>query len=91
MERHASIKQLGIDDGGKVTVLEAGTLDGKIIGGDAFVYHDGRLLAVAVDNEVRYKFGSAITNPLLIDQIRAALKRMNIIELMESQSKKSAQ
>ena len=89
-ERHASIKQLEIDDGGKVTVLEAGTLDSKIIGGDAFVYHDGRLLAVAVDSEVRYEFGSAITDPLLIDQIRAALERMNMIELMESPIKKLA-
>ena len=89
-ERHASIKQLEIDDGGKVTVLEAGTMDGKIIGGDAFVYHDGRLLAVAVDNDVRYDFGSAITDPLPIDQIRAALKRMNMIELMESHIKKPA-
>lgn len=89
--RGGSIQELEIDDGGKVAALQAGIPTGKIIGGDAFVYHDGRLLAVAVDNEVRYKFGSAITNPLLIDQIRAALKRMNIIELMESQSKKSAQ
>ena len=88
-ERHASINQLEIDDGGKVTVLEAGTLDGKIIGGDAFVYHDGRLLAVAVDSEVRYEFGYAITDLLPIDQIRAALERMNMIELIESQTKKS--
>ena len=69
-------------------MLEAGTPTGKIIGGDAFVYYDGRLLAVAVNNEVRYEFGSAITNPLLIDQIRAALERMNMIELMESHIKK---
>ncbi|RKU05635.1 hypothetical protein C6502_22160 [Candidatus Poribacteria bacterium] len=89
--RGGSIQELKIDDGGKVAALQAGTPTGKIIGGDAFVYYDGRLLAVAVDNEVRYKFGSAITNPLLIDQIRAALKRMNMIELMESQSKKPAQ
>ena len=89
-ERHASIKQLEIDDGGKVTVLEAETMDGKIIGGDAFVYHDGRLLAVAVDNEVRYDFGSAITDPLPIDQIRAALKRMNMIDTIESQIEKPA-
>ena len=89
-ERHASVQRLEINDGGKVTVLEAGTLDGKIIGGDAFVYHDGRLLAVAVDSKVRYEFGYAITDPLLIDQIRAALERMKIIELMESQSKQPA-
>ena len=88
--RGSSIQELEIDDGGKVAALQAGTPTGKIIGGDAFVYHDGRLLAVAVDNEVRYKFGSAITNPLLIDQIRAALKRMNMIELMENQDKGTA-
>ena len=89
--RGGSIQELEIGDGGKVAALQAGTPTGKIIGGDAFVYFDGRLLAVAVDSEVRYEFGSAITDPLLIDQIRAALKRMNMIELMESQSKKPAQ
>ena len=87
-DRGGSIQELEIDDGGKVAALQAGTPTGKIIGGDAFVYHDGRLLAVAVDSEVRYEFGSAITNPVLIDQIRAALERMNIIELMESQINK---
>ena len=87
-DRGGSIQELEIDDDGKVASLQAGTPTGKIIGGDAFVYHDGRLLAVAVDNEVRYAFGSATTDPLLIDQIRAALERMNIIGLMESQSRK---
>ena len=77
-DRVVSIQELEIDDGGKVTVLQAGTPTGKIIGGDAFVYYDGRLLAVAVDSEVRYEFGSAITDPLPIDQIRAALERMNM-------------
>ena len=76
-----SIQALEIDDGGKVAALQAGTSNGKIIGGDAFVYYDGRLLAVAVDSEVRYEFGSAITDPVPIDQIRAALERMNMIEL----------
>ena len=89
-DRRGSIKEIEVDDGGKVTVLEAETLDGKIIGGDAFVYYDGRLLAVAVDSEVRYEFGSAITDPVPIDQIRAALERMNMIELMESHIKKPA-
>jgi len=87
-DRGGSIQELEIDDGGKVAAMQAGTPTGKIIGGDAFVYHDGRLLAVAVGNEVRYEFGSAITDPVPIDQIRAALERMNIIGLMESQSKK---
>ena len=88
IDRGGSIQELEIDDGGKVAALQAGTSTGKIIGGDAFVYYDGRLLAVAVDNKVRYEFGSAITDPLPIDQIRAALERMNMIILMESQSKK---
>ena len=89
-DRVGSIQDLEIDDGGKVAVLQAGTSDGKIIGGDAFVYYDGRLLAVAVDNEVRYEFGSAITDPLPIDQIRTALEQMHMIELMGSYSKESA-
>ena len=87
-DRGGSIQELEIDDGGKVAALQAGTPTGKIIGGDAFVYHDGRLLAVAIGSEVRYEFGSAITDPLPIDQIRAALERMNIIDLMESQINK---
>lgn len=90
-DRRGSIKEIEIDDGGKVAALQAGTSTGKIIGGDAFVYYDGRLLAVAVDSEVRYEFGSAITDPVPIDQIRAALGRMDMISLMESQSKKPAQ
>ena len=43
---------------------------------------DGRLLAVALENEVRYSNWGPSSNPLPIDQIRAALKRMNIIDLM---------
>ncbi len=86
-DRGGSIQDLEIDDDGKVAALQAGTSTGKIIGGDAFVYHDGRLLAVAVESEVRYEFGAAITDPVLIDQIRAALERMNILDLMEIRSK----
>ena len=89
-DRGGSIQELEIDDGGKVAALQAGTSTGKIIGGDAFVYYDGRLLAIAVDSEVRYEFGSAITDPVPIDQIRAALERMDMISLMESHSKKPA-
>ena len=74
-----------------MAALQTTTSTGKIIGGDAFVYYDGRLLAVAVDSEVRYEFGAAITDPVPIDQIRAALERMNIIELMESQIKKPSE
>ena len=90
IDRTGSIAELEIDDGGKVTMLKASTSKGKIIGGDAFVYYDGRLLAVAVDSEVRYEFGSAITDPLPIDQIRAALKRMNMINTIDSQIEKPA-
>ena len=89
-DRSGSIQELEINDGGKVAALQAGTATGKIIGGDAFVYHDGRLLAVAVDSEVRYEFGSAITDPLPIDQIRAALKRMNLIDTIDNQIEKLA-
>ena len=89
-DRGGSIKEIEIGDGGKVAALQAGTSTGKIIGGDAFVFYDGRLLAVAVDSEVRYEFGSAITDPVPIDQIRAALERMNMIELMERHIKKPA-
>ena len=89
-DRGGSIQELEIDDGGKVAALQAGTPTGKIIGGDAFVYHDGRLLAVSVDNEVRYDVWGASTNPISIDQIRAALERMNMISLMESQVEKPA-
>ena len=90
-DRRGSIQELEIDNDGKVAALQTTTSTGKIIGGDAFVYYDGRLLAVAVDSEVRYEFGSAITDPVPIDQIRAALERMNIIELMESQIKKPSE
>ena len=82
-DRGGSIQELEINNDGKVAALQAGTSKGKIIGGDAFVYHDGRLLAVAVDSEVRYEFGSAITDPLPIDQIRAALERMGITHLLK--------
>ena len=87
-----SIIQLEIDDDGKVTTLKVARpgRPGEIIRGDALVYHDGRLLAVSVDNEVRYDVWGATTDPISIDQIRAALKRMNITGLMENQSKKPA-
>lgn len=89
-DRAGSIQEFEIDDGGKVVALQAGTSDGKIIGGDGFVYYDGRLLAVAVNSEVRYEFGSAITDPLPIDQIRPALERMNMIDTIDSQIEKPA-
>ena len=91
-EHSAGVMQLEIDDDGKVTTLTVANpfKPGEIIRGDALVYHDGRLLAVSVDNEVHYDVWGASANPISIDQIRAALERMNIIELMESQIKKPA-
>ena len=81
-----SIIQLKIDDDGKVTALQVARpgRPGEIIKGDALVYHDGRLLAISVDNEVRYDVWGATANPIPIDQIRAALERMNITGLMEN-------
>ena len=90
-ERSAGVMQLEIDDGKVLTLTVANPFKpGEIIRGDALVYHDGRLLAVSVDNEVHYDVWGASANPISIDQIRAALERMNIIELMESQIKKPA-
>ena len=89
-ERSAGVMQLEIDDDGKVLTLTVANpfKPGEIIRGDALVYHDGRLLAISVDNEVRYDVWGATANPLPIDQIRAALERMNMIDLMESQINK---
>ena len=91
-ERSVGVMQLEIDDNGKVGTLTVARPfePGEVIKGDALVYHDGRLLAVAVDNEVRYDVWGAITDPVPIDQIRAALERMNMISLMESYIKKPA-
>lgn len=88
-----SIIQLEIDDDGKVTTLTVARpgRPGEIIKGDALVYHDGRLLAVSVDNEVRYDVWGATTNPIPIDQIRAALERMKIIDFIESPIEKPMQ
>ena len=79
--------QLEIDNGGKVRTLKVASpfKPGETIRGDALVYHDGRLLAVSVDNEVRYDVWGATANPLPIDQIRAALKRMNLNDTIDSQ------
>ena len=84
-EEHVSVWQLEINDDKKITALQAASHDYEIIRGDALVYHDGRLLAVSVDNEVRYDVWGATANPLPIDQIRAALKRMNLIDTIDSQ------
>ena len=85
--------ELEIDDHGKVTTLTVARpfKPGEIIRGDALVYHDGRLLGVAVDNEARYDVWGASADPIPIDQIRAALQRMNIIDLIKSEIKKSVE
>lgn len=89
-ERSASVIQLEIDDGGKVTTLKVANpgKPGETIRGDALVYYDGRLLAVAVDNEVRYDVWGARADPISIDQIRGALERMDIINLIKNQINK---
>ena len=86
-ERSVGVMELDIDDAGKVATLTVARpfKPGETIRGDALVYYDGRLLAVSVDNEARYDVWGATANPIPIDQIRAALKRMNIIDLIKSQ------
>ena len=84
-ERRASVMQLKIDDDGKVAALKVATpgRPGEIIRGDAIVYYDGRLLAISPENEVKYANWGASTDPIPIDQIRAALERMNMTQLMD--------
>ena len=89
IERRATVMQLDIDDEGKVAALKVATpgRPGEIIRGDAVVYYDGRLLAVSPENEVKYANWGPSTDPIPIDQIRAALERMNMIELMGRNSR----
>lgn len=89
-ERSVGVMELDIDDAGKVATLTVARpfKPGETIRGDALVYYDGRLLAVSVDNKVRYDVWGATADPIPIDQIRAALKRMKIIDLIKSQSYK---
>ena len=84
-ERRASVMQLEIDDDGKVAALKVATpgRPGEIIRGDAIVYYDGRLLAVSPENEVKYANWGPSTDPIPIDQIRAALERMNMTQLID--------
>ena len=90
--RHVMVAELEIGDDGKVTTLKAAHpgKPGEILRGDALVTYDGQLLAVALENEVRYGHWGPSANPIPIDQIRAALERMNIIDLMESRIEKPA-
>lgn len=92
-ERSVGVMQLEIDDDGKVTTLTIARpfKPGETIRGDALIYHDGRLLAVSVDNEARYDVWGASADPIPIDQIRAALQRMDIVDLIKSQIKKSVE
>ena len=94
--RDASVMQLDIEDDGKVAALKVvkyveQVYPGEIIRGDATVYYDGRLLAVSLDKEVQYDVWGATSNPIPIDRIRAALERMNMIELMDKDVKKEAE
>ena len=95
IERDASVMQLDIEDDGKVAALKVVKVisgrPGEIIRGDATVYYDGRLLAVSPENEVKYANWGPSTDPIPIDQIRAALKRMNMIELMGRDVKKEVE
>ena len=88
IERRATVMKLDIGDDGKVAALKVATpgRPGEIIRGDATVYYDGRLLAVSPENEVKYANWGPSTDPIPIDQIRAALKRMGMIQLMNRDS-----
>ena len=95
IERDASVMELDIEDDGKVAALKVVKVlhgrPGEIIRGDATVYYDGRLLAVSLDKEVQYDVWGATSNPIPIDQICAALERMNMIELMNKNVEKEAE
>ena len=91
IERHNTVEKLEISDNGKVTTMNTSTSPPNvIIKGDAFVYHDGRLLAISLEDEVHYAGMASISNPIPIDQIRTALERMDIIGLMERSVEKPA-
>ena len=61
---------------------------GEIIKGDALVHYDGRLLAVSVEDSVRYDKWGPIADLIPIDEIRAALARMNVLHLTERRIEK---
>ena len=110
----ASIMQLEIDDGGKVTALKTacpgpsgerfqGDLSlrydrhdvlihyeghGEIIRGDALVHYNGRLLAVSLEDKVRYDKWGPSADLIPIDEIRAALERMDALHLIERRIEK---
>ena len=56
LARHAAVMRLDIDDNGKVAELKVAAPGhpSEFIRGDAMVYYDGRLLAISLENEVKY-------------------------------------
>ena len=86
--RQVSVMQLDTDDRGAVTSLKVMSPGppGEFIKGAAAVYYDGRLLAISPENEVKHANWGPSTDPIPIDQIRAALKRMGMIQLMNRDS-----
>ena len=109
----ATIMQLEIDDGGKVTTLKTAcpgpsgeriNFDdlvrydrhdvlfhyeghGEIIRGDALVHYNGRLLAVSLEDKVRYDKWGPSADLIPIDEIRAALERMDAVHFIERRIK----
>ena len=61
---------------------------GEIIKGDALVHYNGRLLAVSLEEEVRYDKWGPSANLIPIDEIRAALERMDVLHLTERRIEK---
>lgn len=61
---------------------------GEIIKGDALVHYDGRLLAISVEDSVRYDKWGPSADLIPIDEIRAALARMKVLHLIERKIEK---
>ena len=84
INRDAAVMRFNIDDGEVVELKVASPgRPSEIMRGDAIVFYDGRLLAISLEKEVKYDNWGPSTDPIPIDQIRAALERMNIIQLMD--------
>ena len=92
INQDATVIQLEIHDDEDVTALKVANLGrlGGIMRGDALVYYDGRLLAVSLEDELRYERWGSTSAPIPIDQIRVALERMDMIDLMEHRIGKPA-
>ena len=88
INRDAAVMRFNIDDGEVVELKVASPgRPSEIMRGDAIVFYDGRLLAISLEKEVKYDNWGPSTDPIPIDQIRAALERMNIIQLMDGNIK----